>query len=117
MVSAKQQGMAEVASRLASVSARSFPLMLQWEGHQVVEISQPSMLRLLIVSRARRAYSWLCLLNCSVSSAARLSTQIIAVAHSAVVVRRDVTASWIAWSSASYTSARLPRWQLPSPSR
>jgi len=57
VVSAKQQGMAEVAPCLASVSARLFPLMLQWEGHQVVEISQPSRLRLLIISRAQRAYS------------------------------------------------------------
>jgi len=74
VVSAKRQGMAEVAPCLASVSARSFPLMLQREGHQVVEISQPSRLRSLITSRARRAYSWLCLLNSSVSSSTRLST-------------------------------------------
>ena len=117
VVSAKRQGTAEVAPHLVRVSAHSFPLMLQWEGYQVVEISQPSRLRSLIISRARRVYSWLCLLNCSVSSAARLSTQIIAMARGAVVVRRDVTASWIALSSASYTSAQLSRWQLPSPSR
>jgi len=85
--------MAEVASRLANVLARSLPLILQWEGHQVVEISQRSRLRSLIVSRAWWAYLWLCLLNCIVSSAAQLSTQIIAVARGAVVVRRDVTAS------------------------
>jgi len=86
-VSANRQGTAEEAPHLGSVSACSLPLMLQWEWPQVVEISQPSRLRSLIVSRARRVYSWLCLLNCSVSSAARLSTQMIAVARSAVVVR------------------------------
>ena len=66
VVSAKQQATAEEAPCLVSVSARSLPLMLQWEGHQVVDISQPSRLRSLIVSRTQQAYSWLCLLNCSV---------------------------------------------------
>ena len=50
----------------------------------MVIISQPSRLRSLIVSRAQWAYSWLCLLNCSVSGAAWLSTKMIAVARGAV---------------------------------
>ena len=109
MVSANWHGVVEEAPCLASVSPLSFPWMLQCEGHQVVEISHPSWVRLPMVFRARHAYSWLCLLNCSVSSAAYLSTQIIAEVLGAVEVRREVTTSWIAWGSASYTSARLPR--------
>jgi hypothetical protein len=57
VVSANRQGVAKEAPFLASVSALSLPLMLQWEGHQVVEMVQPSWCRSLMVSRARRAYS------------------------------------------------------------
>jgi len=41
VVSANWHGVVEDAPSLASVSARSFPRMLQWQGHHTVEIRQP----------------------------------------------------------------------------
>ena len=62
-------------------------------------------------------HSWLCLMKLRVAIAAWLSMQMTTAIRGAVLVRRVLTASWTAWSSASYTSARLPRWQPSSLSR
>jgi hypothetical protein len=114
VVRAKRQGVVgrEVPS-LASSSALSLPLMLQWAGHHTVEICQPRSRRVVIVSSDLRAYSWLSLFEYRVSIAALLSIQINTLEGGIVVVRRVETASCTAWSSASYTSALAPRWHLP----
>jgi len=63
VVSANWHGVVEDAASLASVSARSFPHIPQWEGHHTVEICQPWSWSVLMISCIRCAYSWLCLLK------------------------------------------------------
>jgi len=70
VVSAKWHGIRLLAPCLASLSAHSLPLMLQWDGQQVMEICQPRVHRFSIDSRARRVYSWLYLLKFRVAIAA-----------------------------------------------
>jgi len=70
VVSANWQGVFEDAPSLASVSALSLPRMLQCEGHHIVKIFQPRSCRVTMISIDRHTYSWLCLLNLSVSIAA-----------------------------------------------
>ena len=111
----KRQGTVPDAPDLARKSALSLPQMPQCAGHQTVETCQPRCWRLLMTLRVWHAYSWLDALNRRVSAAAWLSMHMNTGAREAVVIRRLVTASYTVWSSASYTSALLPRWQQPSP--
>ena len=117
VVSAKQQGIVEDAPALARVSTLSLPRILQWEGHQTVEMCQPRRWRLSMTLRARHTYSWFDSLNRRVWAAAWLSIQTKTEVRGAIVVRTAVTASCTAWSSASYTSALLLRLQCPSSNR
>jgi len=110
VVSAKRQGTVPDAPDLARKSALSLPRMPQCAGHQTVETCQPRCWRSLMTLRVCHAYSWLDVLNRRASAAAWLSMQMNTGAREAVVIRRLVTASCTAWSSASYTSALLPRW-------
>ena len=67
VMSAKRHGIRLLASCLPSLSALSLPLMLQWNGHQVMEICQPRVRRFSMDSRAHWSYFWLCLLKLSVT--------------------------------------------------
>jgi len=70
LVSTKRQGTAEDAPVLARLLALSLPRILQWEGHQTVEMCQPSHWRLSMASRVCHAYSWLDLSNWRMLAAA-----------------------------------------------
>jgi hypothetical protein len=111
VVRAWAQAVNDAAPAFASELAASLPTMPTCTGVQMPRIFHPVSRSSAAVAAAAREY-WVCeAVPWSVSNADWLSTHRYAVATGVSRCCSALRASWAACSSASKTSARVPRWQ------